>query len=691
VLEALHYIHGKDLVHGDITPANVIVATDGSAQPKLIDFGLSVPAGARPAGWHPRFGAPEVIAGESTTQLSDIFGFGATMVHTMLGRSPGHVSEAGYTTDPPTDAELEAWGAEGSPLLKVFFHAAAADPGVRPSSAGKLREILASTDIVVRPQGQAEEREYQINPNVDAIRRLYRASAIGNAGNRGLDDEFSKLTYVPTRLDTDLVPQVLDGRLDVVLLSGNPGDGKTSLLVRLADELVRRGATVDHRDEAGWQIRLRDRTFYAVYDASESHGDLSSDDLVRQALMPAAYQHNGPATALIAINDGRLLQFFTDHEGDFEDLKLAIDAQLEGDEPGDSRLVLVDLKRRSLASMPGEDGLASRALAELTQEDRWGVCGTCRAQPNCPIFANRSLLAGPGADTFAELTRISHLRRRRRATFRDVRSAAAWLVSGDRGCTDIHELDRQGRDIRQLADAQAFDLAFSRKSNDYLVDEWADVDPGVVSAPVVDEIRRAQRGNAESRINKYSSVSSVARALYFGDTVHKDVHRNQLRAYRYLTEFEQMLAGTQPSDPLRRILLGISRLAGAFGFSAPGLAMSSGMPDSDWAVLHTIPESKFGLRRGAHKSPFIETMPDHLTLQHEAGPSLALTLDTAEIILRAADGEIIDDFGSDSIRQEIDSFVNQLGRQPSSSALIVDSSGSVAVAVREEQLIRLEK
>ena len=43
-----------------------------------------------------------------------------------------------------------------------------------------------------------------------------------------------------------------------------------------------------------------------------------------------------------------------------------------------------------------------------------------------------------------------------------------------------------------------------------------------------------------------------------------------------------------------------------------------------------------------------------------------------------------------AIRQEIDGFVSQLGRQPAESARIVDTSGSVAVATRVDQTIRLE-
>ena len=41
VLKALDYIHSHDLVHGDVTPSNVIAAPEGTSA-KLIDFGLMV-------------------------------------------------------------------------------------------------------------------------------------------------------------------------------------------------------------------------------------------------------------------------------------------------------------------------------------------------------------------------------------------------------------------------------------------------------------------------------------------------------------------------------------------------------------------------------------------------------------------------------------------------------------------------
>jgi hypothetical protein len=148
-------------------------------------------------------------------------------------------------------------------------------------------------------------------------------------------------------------------------------------------------------------------------------------------------------------------------------------------------------------------------------------------------------------------------------------------------------------------------------------------------------------------------------------------------------------------DPKRtrgRLLLGMSRLVGAFGYTDDGLAMSSGMPGAAWAILHTVPASEFTVSINDTRSPYVEAIADQLSLTHASNPSinLSLTLDTAEIILRAADGELVNDLATDAILEEIEAFVSQLARRPSVEARIVDSSGSVAVARIDGTQIVLE-
>lgn len=697
VLEALDYIHKKGRVHGDVTPSNVIVATDGSGNSKLIDFGLAVPIGEKAEGWSPQFAAPEVMKAGAATPAGDLFGFAATMCYVMLGRAATKYEAGVVRLIAPTDVELATWGQEGSLLLKSLLRGLADTPSERPASASEFRELVTSARIIELPQVAGGDRDRglepldlarQINPNVTSIRRLYRAAAGGNAGNRGLDDEFANATYVPTLLDLELLPRVMDKEFKVVLLSGNPGDGKTSVLVKLGDQLRTQGASVVYEDAAGWALRLDGHTFYAIFDASESHGDLTSDDLVRRALEPVL--DGEPATALIAINDGRMLQFFVDNSHDFQEWWFSIDDQLAGEPYNGSGVVLVDLKKRTLARSGSAPGLARRVLDTMTAKPLWAICDSCVAQTSCPLLANRNLLTAKGADTFDELMQISHLRRRRRATFRDVRSSIAWILTGNKTCEDIHAYASNDLNPLYWDDTAAYDLAFSRESNDYLVGEWADLDPATVAAPAVDRLWRSIKSDPRKAF--LNSPQRIARAIYFGLDLVEDpgAAPADLRVFRYLDEFTTMLAGEDPVATKSRILLGISRLVGAFGYAGTGLAMSSGAEGAAWAILHTVPAEQFTVITPAGRSEFIEMMADTIMVAHTAGPTLNLTLDTAEVILRAADGEIINDLASEAIRQEIDSFVNQLKRQPSHVAQIVDSSGSVATARITGSRIELE-
>jgi serine/threonine protein kinase len=667
VLEGLEYIHGKQLVHGDVTPSNVIVGPSHEAT--LIDFGLAVLGGARPQGASLRFAAPELVDGV-VSPASDVFGAAASILYSALGRDAvTPTGEGPRVVRPLTSSEIIQWGPEGVALLEALLLGVALAPGDRPSSARVFSELIRSARPVEVPP---EASGWMVNPTVLSLRRLYRASEAGNAGNRGLDDDFAKETYVPTLLDTSLVPGVLSGDLSIVLLTGNPGDGKTSFLAKLGDRLRQEGAEVVEEDQAGWHLQLGGRNFRAVYDASESHGELSSDALVLRALQPA---HQDPIvnSALIAVNDGRLRQFLIDHD-EFEDLQFEVERQQKGAAAID-HVALVDLKRRSLAAHNSDSSLALRTLDSFTREENWSICQQCKAREVCPMRINAADLRTSAREAFHELVLVSHLRRRRRATFRDLRSASAYVITGDRSCETVHEFVQRQRDPRFLENALARDLAFDNESNDYLVQEWVDVDPGRIPAPGVDEERRSlDRGTLPG------SPESLARAAFFMRR-NGEVSAHDLRAFRYLEEFTRMTSGEDGRQARSRILLGMSRLVGAFGYAGQGLALSSNSAVSDWSVLRVVPQEAFAVEPPPASSPYVEGLPDSVLLKHvQSGRTFGLTLDTAEIILRAADGELVDDAGSDAIRQEIDGFVSQLSREPSSEALIIDSAGTVAVA-----------
>lgn len=125
--DAVAFAHQNLIVHGDLTPGNILV--DAAGHPKLIDFGISSPAtdsaaAARlpaGAGIHtPGFAAPERIAGAPSTTLSDIYS---------LGRVLARLTE-GETADPE--------------LTAIVARAMAEDPAARYPTVQALRDDVAA-------------------------------------------------------------------------------------------------------------------------------------------------------------------------------------------------------------------------------------------------------------------------------------------------------------------------------------------------------------------------------------------------------------------------------------------------------------------------------------------------------------------------------------------------------------------
>ena len=108
--QALAALHGSGLVHGDVSPANVVVRPDG--RPVLVDLlgAVTREAGSGPAGGTPGFAAPEVESGVALGPAADVYAL-ARVALAALDRGSG-------------------------PLRVVLEQACAPDPADRPSAAG---------------------------------------------------------------------------------------------------------------------------------------------------------------------------------------------------------------------------------------------------------------------------------------------------------------------------------------------------------------------------------------------------------------------------------------------------------------------------------------------------------------------------------------------------------------------------
>ena len=117
---ALAAAHGVGVVHGDVTPANVVLAADG---PVLVDFGvggLDRPCGDRAL--TPAYAAPERRLGVPPDTAADIYGLGATVWAALCGHPPAAAGDPVPVTVPAS-------------LAAVLADCTAADPAHRPTAA----------------------------------------------------------------------------------------------------------------------------------------------------------------------------------------------------------------------------------------------------------------------------------------------------------------------------------------------------------------------------------------------------------------------------------------------------------------------------------------------------------------------------------------------------------------------------
>ena len=131
VASALTAAHARGLVHRDITPANIMLTTEGV---KVVDFGISAITGERGESTilgTPAYVSPERLAGAPAQPATDVYSLGVVLHHALAGGPP----PAPLPAVPPALAGLVA-------------RCLAVDPAQRPET-GTLADELAALAVPV--------------------------------------------------------------------------------------------------------------------------------------------------------------------------------------------------------------------------------------------------------------------------------------------------------------------------------------------------------------------------------------------------------------------------------------------------------------------------------------------------------------------------------------------------------------
>lgn len=126
IARALATLHAAGVVHGDVSPGNVLF--DRSGRPSLSDLGVARAVGDRGGGVYgtPGFSAPEMELGAAATPSSDVYSLGAVAWTCLTGAPP-----AVAALRPRLETQAPGLPAAARELVAACL---AGDPGSRPSA-----------------------------------------------------------------------------------------------------------------------------------------------------------------------------------------------------------------------------------------------------------------------------------------------------------------------------------------------------------------------------------------------------------------------------------------------------------------------------------------------------------------------------------------------------------------------------
>lgn len=772
VAEGLAHLHRHGVMHGDIKPANLLWTDQGV---KIVDFNVAKSAEDLMArgGGTKRYLPPDYDGSVPGTVDSghdrDLYALGLTFYEAVTGRFPWDPDEVTTLRAEPQDPRDFSGLENLSPkLVEVLLRMVALQRRNRYPSATALLEDLRSIDTLrqVDPTQESSlttqswetlggEPRPNTNPFAEFLLTLYSQSQRTNAGTRGLD-AWSRRIYIDTQLDRTLKPQLLDGLYKLVVISGNAGDGKTAFIQQVERQAEEAGAVIEPvANGNGAFFELQGRRFRSNYDGSQDEGDKVNDSVLLEFFQPYegtdATRWPSHETRMIAINEGRLIDFLEQHGARFTKLKSLISSGFKTGKPEEG-IAVVNLNLRSVvAPMRMPDGtelksILERLLKQMVKPEFWHPCANCDLAAKCYAYHNAQTFQDEVGrkqviERLLKLYTLATLRSKLHITLRDLRSALAFMLVGTRSCDEIHSLYAEGQreeilngfyfnswmggagksrgdrllrllresDIGLSGDAQ-LDRLFGFQSPSpapqlLSFEKRGDYDDALLTAAYEALPTEFGRGNDADRFRKHRSYVSMVRRRHFFEC--RDHSWERLLPYKSSASMLSLVQKIEdPIAEATKILTAVNKGEGVYESRTLGGKLALQVRSVELGTIRSyrlFPAEYFRLETVtlARESPFMEHSPSLLKLCFDAAamfgetdffseaPELEINLDVYEMLYRLNEGyrPTVDELHGYYLSLNV--FKNVLGSVPYDEILLTPT-GRDFYAIRKETNGHLE-
>jgi serine/threonine protein kinase len=744
--EGLAHLHKHGVYHQDVKPSNLLWTDKGV---RIIDFNVAVSENdeIQGGGGTRRYLPPDYdysFEPDASDRMDrDLYALGISFYECLTGKYPFDDPTPPIRTQPKDPKQFKGCVDLNSSLVNVLVKMIAPERKDRFASVDEfvtamaevkhLRSVLTTGEIGAGLKGVSKlgfkPTKPNTNPFVTHLLTLYSQSQVSNAGTRGLD-EVGKATYVPTYLDEKLKPALLKGEFRLVIISGNAGDGKTAFIQQLEAFAESKGAQMQ-RGANGAVFQLKGHTYQSNYDGSQDEGDERNDTVLQKFFAPFAGKNAtgwpDNQTRLIAINEGRLVDFFLEHEEEFPLLAKQIQPGLAGAALEDD-IAVINLNLRSVVAEPeeGQPSILERLIVRMTQQEYWQACDDCDLKNKCFAYHNaqtfQDQVAGPKViKRLKMLYTISHLRGRLHITMRDLRSALAFMLVGTLDCDGIHHLYQNGGEENQnrILDGFYFNswLGGAEGSNDRLIALLREIDVAEVNNPDLDR----ELGFLNPKTKAMSRFSFAERAGYDNElmeTLFRNLprdyssknrarlivrHRNYLSHMRRRHFFErrdigwkEMLPygsidpfldaieqpGAKSAEEITAILRAINRGEGLSDPARLGNQLALRVRQVDKGTIRSYRlfdggHFKLSTEQETAAHPFLECLSQALVLFYDSGDghtsSLRINLDIYEMLMRLNNGYRPSIEEQEGFYLSLAVFKNVLSAAPYQEVLLTES------------------